>query len=191
MKLTLSLMVLALAAAATPALAYGTFEPANELGTTLRTRVADPAYAEADRQLAGQGMASAERRIDYGEDNRTWQLYEDKNRNGAREEGEGNVSVLVLGDVPVLRWYHVRVDGTPNDHLEVNLTNEDTRLHGMRARVCTGQAAQGLDGVARGLRCNGDMDRDGEGDFSEIPNENPFHPGRDDDDDPLPPPLLP
>lgn len=48
------------------------------------------------------------------------------------------------------------------------------------AGVCPGRATEGIESAARGLRCDGDLDRDGTGDFEEaVTGRNPVRTGSD------------
>lgn len=107
------------------------------------------------------------RRIGYDDENRTVYVYE---ADTGRRIGEP------LSLPPV----YLHSNGTDHARLDAPGATAFVALDGGapssagfasgddRATLCLSQATEGLDGLARGARCNGDIDGDGEGDVSEV-----------------------
>ena len=132
--------------------AYGPADAANDAGSTL----AGPTHAVlafAVYGFYGRGETDGYHYKLAFEDG-TWSVYEDGDGDYARDADEAELAAIPVPPA--------RVHGNVTDHVLVVSGDH-------RAKLCIEDASEGLvDGLARGLRCNGDLDSDGAGDFSEI-----------------------
>lgn len=107
------------------------------------------------------------RRISYADENRTVYLYENDTGKELTPRAtlppvylHGNGTDHARLDVPGATAFVVVDGGAPSS--AGFAAGED------RATLCPARAAEGLDGLARGARCGGDVDEDGESDLAEL-----------------------
>lgn len=155
MKLVLSLM---LALVLVPGLAQA--GPGSDPVGAARDAAVDDASATLYERFPT-------RRVGFADENRTVYVYE--------TDTEREITPRVT--LPPL---YVHGNGTDHARLDVPGATAFVVLDGgaassvgfasgtESAALCPSQAADGADGLARGARCNGDVDGDGEGDVAEI-----------------------